>query len=204
MNDFNMVLAGVGGQGILLAAEVVGSAAVKDGLNVRVSEIHGMAQRGGSVVSNVRIGEHVLASTVLDGDADLVLGFEQLETIRNLKSASEKTVVIMNTQRIPPVELAAKNRPYPSLEEIVAKITVFTHKIVLIEASELANQAGSTLTLNSVLLGASAATENFPVKPESLRKSLRELVPEKHIELNIKAFQLGYTFVMDKDGKRKT
>jgi len=203
MSDFNMVLAGVGGQGILLAAEAVGAAAVKDGLNVRVSEIHGMAQRGGSVVSNVRIGEGALASTVMDGDANLVLGFEPLETARNLKSASEKTVVIMNTERIPPVELAMKNRQYPALEEIVAKITVFTHKIVLIEASELAKQAGSALTLNSVLLGAAAAIDDFPVKLESMRESLRELVPQKHVDLNIRAFQLGYAFVKEKKDQQK-
>ena len=203
MSDFNMVLAGVGGQGILLAAEAVGTAAVKDGLNVRVSEIHGMAQRGGSVVSNVRIGEGALASTVMDGDANLVLGFEPLETARNLKSASEKTVVIMNTERIPPVELAMKNRRYPALEEIVAKITVFTHKIVLIEASELAKQAGSALTLNSVLLGAAAAIDDFPVKLESMRESLRELVPQKHVDLNIRAFQLGYAFVKEKKDQQK-
>ncbi len=126
MKEFNIVIAGVGGQGTLLAAEIIGAAAVKDGVNVRVSEIHGMAQRGGAVVSNVRIGDAVLAPTVLEGQADVLLGFEPLETVRSLKSASERTLVIMNSDRIPPTELAAGNMKYPSVEEVLAKIHVFT------------------------------------------------------------------------------
>jgi len=198
MKEFNIVLAGVGGQGTLLAAEVIGSAAVSDGLDVRVSEIHGMAQRGGAVVSNVRIGEGVLASTVLDGQADVLLGFEPLETVRNLKSASEKTLVIMNTQRIPPTELAAKNAEYPSVEEVLAKIHVFTGKVIVVEAAELARKAGSRLAQNSVMLGALAAVEGFPVKTESLVEALRELVPKKHVEVNLKAFELGRETVRKK------
>jgi indolepyruvate ferredoxin oxidoreductase beta subunit len=191
MTEFNIVLAGVGGQGTLLAAEVVGAAAVREGLNVRVSEIHGMAQRGGAVVSNVRIGDVVLASTVLEGQADVVLGFEPLETVRNLKSASEKTLVIMNDHRIPPTELAAGNTKYPSVEEILAKIHIFTEKVIVVEAAELARRAGSKLVQNSVLLGALAEVEGFPMKPESVVEALRELVPKKHVEVNVKAFELG-------------
>ena len=121
MKEFNIVLAGVGGQGILLAAEILGTAAVKDGLNVRASEIHGMAQRGGAVVSTVRIGDAVSAPTILEGQADLILGFEPLETLRNLNYASEKTIVVMSDERTPPMELAAENSKYPSIGEIVKK-----------------------------------------------------------------------------------
>jgi len=191
MKEFNIVLAGVGGQGTLLAAEVIGSAAVRAGLNVRVSEIHGMAQRGGAVVSNVRIGENVLASAVLDGQADVLLGFEPLETVRNLRCASEKTLVMMNSQRIPPAELAANNSRYPSVEEVLAKIHVFTSKVVVVEATELAEKAGNRLAQNSVLLGALAAVEGFPVKSESVVEALRELVPKKHVDVNVRAFELG-------------
>jgi len=192
MKEFNIVLAGVGGQGTLLAAEALGIAAVKDGLNVRVSEIHGMAQRGGSVVSTVRIGENVLASTVLEGQADILLGFERLETLRNVKYASEKTIVLMNTERIPPAELAFKKLKYPTVEEIVQKIRSFTKKIALVDASQLAKKAGSNLTQNVVLLGALAGTKLLPVKTESLLLAVRELVPEKHVDTNITAFKLGY------------
>jgi indolepyruvate ferredoxin oxidoreductase beta subunit len=191
MKEFNIVLAGVGGQGTLLAAEIIGAAAVIEGLNVRVSEIHGMAQRGGAVVSNVRIGEGALASTVLEGQADVLLGFEPLETVRNLRSASEKTLVIMNTQRIPPTELASKGTAYPTVEEVLAKIHVFTSRVIAVEAAKLARKAGSRLTQNSVLLGALADAEGFPVRAESLVEALRELVPKKHVEVNVRAFELG-------------
>ena len=191
MKEFNIVLAGVGGQGTLLAAEIIGVAAVKEGLNVRVSEIHGMAQRGGAVVSNVRIGEGVFASTVLEGQADVLLGFEPLETVRNLRTASERTLVIMNTQQIPPTELAAKNTMYPTVEEVLTKVHLFTSKIIVVGAAELAKKAGSRLAQNSVLLGALVAVEGSPVKAESLVEALRELVPKKHVEVNVRAFELG-------------
>ncbi|MGD0495978.1 MAG: indolepyruvate ferredoxin oxidoreductase subunit beta [Candidatus Bathyarchaeia archaeon] len=191
MKEFNIVLAGVGGQGTLLAAEAIGVAAVKDELNVRVSEIHGMAQRGGAVVSTVRIGEDALSSTVLEGQADVLLGFEPFETLRNLKYASEKTLVMMSTERIPPTELAAKNVKYPSIEKLVEKVQIFTSRVLLVEAPRLAKKAGSSLAQNVVLLGALAGTEVLPVKTESLREAVRELVPAKHLDMNLRAFELG-------------
>lgn len=192
IDEFNIVLAGVGGQGILLAAEILGTAAVKDGLNVRVSEIHGMAQRGGAVVSNVRIGAKVLAPTVLDGNADVVLGFEPIETLRNMKFASEKTIVIMNSEKIMPTELTAKKAKYPSPEEIIRRINAFTRNVVVIEAARLAKEAGNVMTQNTVLLGALAAVGKIPIKTETLMEALRELVPPKQLEVNVKAFKIGY------------
>jgi len=195
MKEFNIVLAGVGGQGILLAAEILGTAAIKEGLNVRVSELHGMAQRGGAVVSNVRIGEKVLAPTVLDGQADVLLGFEPLETLRNLKFASEKALVIMSDEKIPPTELAAKMVEYPSMKEIVEKIHLFTKNVIIVEAVRLAEKAGNVLAQNVVLIGVLTATGQIPVKTESIMKALRELVPPKHLDVNAKAFKFGYEFV---------
>ncbi|MBX5328731.1 MAG: indolepyruvate ferredoxin oxidoreductase subunit beta [Candidatus Bathyarchaeota archaeon] len=194
MKGFNIVLTGVGGQGILLAAEILGTAALKEGLNVRVSEIHGMAQRGGAVVSNVRIGENVLAPTFLDGKADILLGFEPLETLRSLNFASEKTIIIMSDERITPTELTAKKMEYPSLKEITNKICSFTKNIIIVEAAKLAKEAGNILTENVVLIGALAATKKIPVKDESILEALKELVPTKHLGTNIKAFKLGYEY----------
>jgi len=195
LRKFDIVLAGVGGQGILLAAEVLGTAAVIESLNVRVSEIHGMAQRGGAVVSHVRFGEKVLAPTVLEGNADVLLGFEALETLRNLRFVSERTLVIMSDERIQPTELSVKMRKYPSLDEIEAKIRRFTKKIITVKTAELAKKAGNILTENIVLVGALAAAGKLPVKDESIMEALRELIPEKHSEVNAKAFKLGYSFV---------
>jgi len=199
MKEFNIILAGVGGQGILLAAEILGTAAMKEGLNVRVSEIHGMAQRGGAVVSTVRIGEKVLASTVLEGQADVFLGFEPLETLRNLKFASKKTLVVMSDEKIPPTELSAKNMKYPSMDGIVAKIHRFSKNLITLETAKLAKKAGNILTQNVILVGALAGTGKMPVKKESLKEALKELVPVKHLKANVRAFELGYDYA-----KRKT
>jgi len=191
MKEFNIVIAGVGGQGTLLAAEALGTAAVKDGLNVRVSEIHGMAQRGGAVVTMVRIGETVHASTVLEGQADVLLGFEPIETVRNLKYCSEKTLVIMNTEKIPPTELASKNLKYPSSEKVMKDISLFTKKIAQIDAAQLARKAGNSLTQNVVLLGALAGTGILPLKKQSMIEAIGELVPAKYAEISLKGFELG-------------
>ena len=198
MKEFNIVLAGVGGQGTILAAEILGVAAVKDGLNTRVSEIHGMAQRGGAVTSSVRIGENVASPTVLEGQAEVLIGFEPLETLRNLKFASERTLVIMSDEKIPPTELAAKNIAYPSIEDILEKIRRFTDNVIVVETERLADEAGNTLTRNIVLLGALSASGKLPVKEESLIEALEELVPAKHVETNVKAFRLGYEYVKKK------
>lgn len=195
MSEFNIVLAGVGGQGTLLAAEVLGAAAVVDGLNVRVSEIHGMAQRGGAVVSDVRIGEKVSAPTVMEGQADVLLGFEPMETLRSLKYASEKTFVVMSDQKIRPTELAAKNVEYLAMEEIIGRIRVFTKRVVVVQALRLAKQAGNRLTQNIVMIGASAAAAPLPVKVDSLVKAIEELVPARYANVNRKAFMLGYESV---------
>ncbi len=192
MKEFNIVLAGVGGQGILLAAEILGTAAVRDGLNVRMSEIHGMAQRGGSVVSTLRIGEKVCAPTVLDSQADLLMGFEQLETLRNLNYASEKTTVLLGDERIPPTELAAKNTEYPNVEEIIRKIHKFTSAVIAVPSTRLAEKTGNRVFQNVVLVGAACGTGKLPVKRLSIVKVLEELVPPKHLKLNVKAFEAGY------------
>jgi len=192
--EFNIVLAGVGGQGILLAAEILGTAALKEGLNVRVSEIHGMAQRGGSVISNVRMGEKVLAPTVLEGNVDVLLGFEPIETVRNLKFASEETLVLMNNEPISPPGLTTSMISYPSLEEIVKKIYSFTENVVVMQAAKLAEEAGSVLTRNVVLIGGLAAVGKMPIEIENLKGAMRELVPARYLNMNIKAFELGFEY----------
>ncbi|MBS7637093.1 indolepyruvate oxidoreductase subunit beta [Candidatus Bathyarchaeota archaeon] len=195
MKDFNIVLAGVGGQGILLAAEALGTAAVKDDLNVRVGEIHGMAQRGGAVLCTVRIGENVLSPLVLDGQADILLGFEPLETLRNIRYASEKTLIIVGDEKIPPPEFTLKGETYPRLEEILEKLRRFSKNIMIVEALRLAKEAGNTVMQNAVLLGALFAVGKLPIRKESLIEALKELVPGKYAKMNVKAFKLGYKYV---------
>lgn len=190
MDTCNVALSGVGGQGILLAAEILGTAAVKEGYNVRVSELHGMAQRGGAVVSYVRIGEKALAPTVLEGTADVIVGFEPMEVLRNIKFASQKTVVLVNTN---PFKISGTE--YPKIEEILEQIRSFTENVILIDAVTLAEGAGAVITQNVVMIGALVATEKLPMKVEALKGVLRELVPAKYLDINLKAFELGYNAV---------
>lgn len=201
MEEFNIVIAGVGGQGILLAAEIMGTAAVKEGLNVRVSEVHGMAQRGGAVVSNVRIGDKAAAPTVLDGRADVILGFEPLETLRNMKFASEKTLVLMSDEMIFPSGVADGSTKYPSIEEVVRQVEGFTKNVVVVEAARIAVETGKILTRNVVMIGALAAAGKVPVKIANIKSALRELVPAKYLEVNVKAFELGYKYAKEKQAK---
>ena len=191
VEEFNMVLAGVGGQGILLASQILGIAALKEGLNVVVSEIHGMAQRGGAVVSHVRMGSKVYAPTVMDGKADAILGLEPLEALRNIKYASTETLVLVSTETLVPAGVSAEPINYPRLETILDAIKGFTEKIVLVDALKLAREAGSVITRNVVMLGALAATKILPLKSEALKETIKELVRPAYLNQNLKAFDLG-------------
>lgn len=195
MEEFNIILAGVGGQGILLASQILGVAAIKEGFNVRVSEIHGMAQRGGAVVSHVRIGEKVYASTILEGNADVMLGFEPLEALRNIKYASEKTLAIISKETMIPTGFSYEPVQYPSLEAIMEKIRLFTDRLVVVDALELARKAGNAITRNVVLLGALAATQVLPLEADTIKESIKELVRPAYLQMNLKAFDLGYEAV---------
>jgi indolepyruvate ferredoxin oxidoreductase beta subunit len=196
MKTFNVILAGVGGQGILLAAEILGTAALKEGFDVRVNEIHGMAQRGGAVVSMVRIGEKIFSPLILEGEADVILGLEPIETLRNAKYASEKTVIMVGDERIPPPALTLKGESYPKMDVILEKLKVFSNKVIFVEASKLAKKAGSHLVQNVVMLGALTAIPMFPIKKESLIEALNELTPPKYLDVNVRAFELGYQYIM--------
>ena len=195
MDELNVILTGVGGQGILLASQVLGVTAVKEGFNVRVSEIHGMAQRGGAVISHVRIGKKVYAPTVLEGKANVILGFEPLETLRNIKYASEKTLALISKEIIVPTGFSTQPVEYPNFEKIIEKIRQFTEKIIIIDALNLAKKAGNAITRNMVMLGALAATGMLPLKTETLKETIRELVRPAYVEMNLKAFELGYAAI---------
>ncbi len=190
MEQFNVTLAGVGGQGVLLAAEVLGSSALIEGMNVRVSEIHGMAQRGGAVVSHVRIGDKALSPAILEGAADVIVGFEPMEALRNIKFASQKTTVLVNVR---PIRISGVR--YPDVEEILNRIRSFTSNLISIDAARLAEKTGTPITQNIVMIGALMATGRLPMKVDSLMVALRELVPGKYLDTNRKAFELGYDAV---------
>jgi indolepyruvate ferredoxin oxidoreductase beta subunit len=181
----------VGGQGVLLFAEILGDAAVQDGLNVRASEIHGMAQRGGAVSSDVRIGEKALAPTILEGTADVIVGMEPMEALRSIRYASNKTLVLLNTTAIKPSAIP-QSAVYPPLGSILEKIRLFTKSIFTIDATDIARSLGSVAVQNIVMLGALTATGKLPFKSETVKNSISAAVSAKYVEINLTAFEAGY------------
>lgn len=184
----NILITGVGGQGILLASNVLGKAAIYSNYNVVGVETHGMAQRGGSVVSHIRIGE-VYSPLIPEGEADFLLAFEPLEALRQINFLNEESTVILNSRPIYPPSLKGEIWKYPKIEKIT-KALEFCN-IISLDATDLAKKAGNIRTLNVVMLGVLSSCKNFPLPEESLKKAITETVPKKTIDINLKAFHLG-------------
>lgn len=184
----NILIAGVGGQGVILASEIIAAAAMEAGHDVKQSEVHGMAQRGGSVVSHVRFGPRVFSPLVEPGTGHLLLSFEKSEALRwtgLLNPAGG--VVVLNTQEIIPVTVSQGLSEYP--HDAALRLTGAGFKTVALDALALAREAGTERAVNVVLIG--AASPFLPLDQELLRKVVAERVPAKYRDLNIKAFELG-------------
>jgi len=193
MEVYNVVLAGVGGQGIITVGKIIVDAALREGKNAVMSEVHGMAQRGGSVLSEVRIGD-AMSSIIPSGEADLVIGFELIEPLRYVEKFGERTILLVNNDRIMPLPTLLGEEEYPSSEVIVSEMKKLTKRLYVINASKLAEEAGSPLSMNMVMLGA-ALSLGMPLKPETVKEVLRERFRGKVLEINEKALDLGFSTV---------
>ncbi len=192
---YTVQIVGVGGQGVLLASNVLGNAAMNAGYRLMMSEVHGMAQRGGSVLSTVRFGDEVYSPLEAVGGADLIMGFEPAETVRSLNLGNEDTVILMNVDPVLPSMVAAGFEEYPSVDSLVDAVKSVSKHVVTIDATEIAIAAGKAVAANAVMIGAMAAMEGFPLSEEQLREALIAQVPEKFRDLNIDAFERGYKAV---------
>lgn len=184
----SILICGVGGQGILLASDILAEVALEAGYDVKKSEVHGMAQRGGSVVSHIRYGEKVYSPLIGRGGADVILSFEKLEALRNIGYLSPHGFVILNNLEILPLPCASGLESYPS--QIVEKLRGFTKKVELVDGLKLAKRAGSSKTVNVVLLGSLARNLDLPY--EDWLRVIERRVPKKMVEMNRDAFQLGF------------
>jgi len=193
MEVYNVVLAGVGGQGIITVGKIIVDAALREGKNAVMSEVHGMAQRGGSVLSEVRIGD-AMSSIIPSGEADLVIGFELIEPLRYVEKFGERTILLVNNDRIMPLPTLLGEEEYPPSEIIVSEMKKLTKRLYVINASKLAEEAGSPLSMNMVMLGA-ALSLGMPLKPETVKEVLRERFRGKVLEINEKALDLGFSTV---------
>ncbi|HIP88783.1 MAG TPA: indolepyruvate oxidoreductase subunit beta [Thermococcus paralvinellae] len=192
MREYNVVITGVGGQGILTAANLLGWAALQAGYKVRVGEVHGMSQRFGSVIAYVRFGEDVYGAMVPEGKADVILAFEPVEALRYINYLREGGLVIANSNPIPPVQVSMGLATYPSMEEIKRIIEEdFKGRLITLDAEKLALEAGNVITTNVVLIGALTQTPGFPLSAEHVKEVIRLSVPRKAVDVNMKAFELG-------------
>ena len=192
MKEYNIVITGVGGQGILTAANLLGWAALKAGYIVRVGEVHGMSQRFGSVIAYVRFGDDVYGAMVPEGKADVILSFEPVEALRYINYLKKVGLVFTNARPIPPVQVSMGLATYPSLEEIKRIVEEeFNGKFLAFDAEKLAIEAGNVITTNVVLIGALTQTPGFPLSAEHVKEVIRLSVPPKAVDVNMKAFDLG-------------
>ena len=188
MVKYDLLIVGVGGQGVILASDIIGRAAVADGLSIRAAETHGMAQRGGAVENHIRIGCKYGTLIPAHG-ADCLMSMEPLEALRFAKYVSPKGIAIINTEPIMPVTVATGKIPYPEIETIVDKMKELCAEVKPEDYSALAKKAGAVQALNVVMLG--AVSKYLPLKPETLKEVIAKSVPPKTVAINEKAFDLG-------------
>ena len=194
--NLRIFLTGVGGQGTLLASRLLGEAALAAGYNPMVSETHGMAQRGGIVVSTVVLGD-LKSPLISPGEADIVLGFEALEAFRALDRCHADTLVIANTATMVPYPVAIGQARYPSVAQMFHRLAEQVGALLAFDAGALARQAGSPLAVNMVLLGALAATDSLPIAVEDILSAIRTGTKEKFLASNLQAFELGAAAARD-------
>lgn len=187
MDVKNIMIVGVGGQGTLLTSRILGNLAIGAGFDVKLSEVHGMAQRGGSVVTFVRYGEKVAEPIVEEGCADVLIAFERLEALRYLHFLKEDGVVIVNDWRIDPITVVTGAAQYP--ENIVETLQT-VRKTIAVEASRTAIDMGAPKAFNVVVLGAAARYMGF--SKEDWLSVIEKTVPQKTVEVNRKAFEAGF------------
>lgn len=187
-NVKSILIVGVGGQGTLLASRLLGRAMMDEGFDVKVSEVHGMSQRGGSVETYVRYGDKVYSPLISAGEADVLLAFEQLEAARFLPYLKKGGTVVVNTQKMDPMPVVAGTAQYP--EGLIDSMRAQGANVLAVDALSLAEQAGSAKAVNVVLIGALA--RRLEVEKEVWLRTIEKTVPPKFIELNQKAFELGY------------
>ncbi len=191
MDTTRLIIVAVGGQGNLLASKVIGEAALISDVPVRMSEIHGMAQRGGVVESAIVFGD-AQSTIISDGEADVLLGFEPSETLRAMNKCNLNSVVITNMAPLPPFTVTMGSSKYPSLNVLQALIRKKTAKLIAFDAAALAKEAGNVMSVNMVLLGALIQTGTVPLSAENIKEAIMKRTRKAFVESNLKAFELGF------------
>jgi len=191
--ELNLIIAGVGGQGSVLASHIIADAAVKAGLKARVGETFGAAMRGGAVSSHIRIGTDVRGPLVAEDKLDVLIALEPLEALRiGVKYLSSNGIALINTRPIPSIDVNIGKSKYPEISDIITSLQKLCKKVIALDATELAIKAGTAKALNIFMLGMTAATGLLPFQIDFLKETIKERVPKGTEDLNMKAFDAGY------------
>lgn len=194
MKEFNIVVTGIGGQGVLTLENILAEAAMLQGYDVKTSELHGLAQRGGTIPCHIRFGKKIFSPLVLEGEAHLIIGLEPLEAVRAAYYGSKehKTVFLIDSQPVIPLSIFILNEKYPSIKEIQKMLKPFSKKVFVLNASEtVKKQTGETFAANVYMLGFATAKKLLPLNKKYLLEGIKETIPEKYFETNKKIFDLG-------------
>lgn len=186
----NIIISGVGGQGVVLVSDVLANAAIGAGLEVIGADTFGLSHRGGAVISHLRIAENA-SPLIPEGKADVLLALEPAEALRCAEFLSKSTTIVTSTRAIIPSIVFIGKAKYPEVEEILALLRGSAKRVVAFDAFELAKKAGAAIATNFVVLGAAFAVEKFPVTKEQVEEAIRELVPKGTEEVNLRAFRSG-------------
>jgi indolepyruvate ferredoxin oxidoreductase, beta subunit len=192
--EINIIICGTGGQGVVLVSELLGTAAVKGNVAVKGSEVLGMAQRGGSVFSNLRLGGDVIAPMSPEGKCDVIIAVEPSEALRNIQYLAKNGVVVLNTTTVMPYTVYLGKSGYPTSDQIINGLKKVTDRIITLDASGLAKEAGSLQAANVVMLGALFGTGLMPVPEDCAKQAILGRFKGKVGDINIKAFDLGYDY----------
>lgn len=196
----NILVAGVGGQGVILTSRLLGLAAIKAGLHVTTAETIGMSQREGAVVSHIRLGNETFAPLIPKAGADLIIGIEPSEAVRNMPMLKQNGYMIVNTAPVIPASVAIGLSQYDA-GEILTFIRSTCKNTILTDAAKLASQAGNHKSANVVLLGIAAAARILPFDANILQQALEEEIPKKYLEVNKKSFEIGINMLYNIENK---
>jgi len=192
VKEFNILTIGVGGQGVVLLSEILGKAATREGITVKGYEVLGMAVRGGPVISMIRLGSDALGPLIPLGTGNLMIAMESVEALRNLKYMAPSCQVLLNTQKVYSLPVLLGKEEYPGMDDITQRLEAHTGGVAILDALDLAQQAGSALSTNVVMLGAAFGTGLVPIGLDAIKQVIEDQFPAKLAPVNLKAFELGF------------
>jgi len=194
VKEFNVIVTGIGGQGAMTLGMIIAEAALKQGYDVRTTELHGLAQRGGTIPFHIRFGKNMYTPLVLEGEANLIIALEPLEALRACYYGSKKhkTVFLIDNYKLPPITVSVLGERYPSIESVTKRLKPFSSKVIVLNASEIVKkETGSILVSNVFILGYAISKNLIPLKRKIVLDTIEKIVPKKYFEMNKRIFELA-------------